>query len=111
MRYQKDGVRIDYASNDYTDQYSDFKFFYKYSLGEDLLNPFKSHTDMKDEYPVPFIDLRFQVDHINAKKFQLIEEYRGATYNARLFMILIRHRYFKMISDGNKFSEINFFEY
>ena len=62
---------------------------------------------MKNKYPIQVIDLRFQVDHINPKKIQLFEENRGATNNARLFVISIRHREIKMISDGNKFSEVN----
>ena len=71
-------------------------------VGEELLNPFISYTDMKNKYPIQIIDLRFQVDHINPKKIGLFEEYRGATNNARLFMILVRHREIKMITDGKK---------
>ena len=56
---------------------------------------------MKNKNPIQVIILWFQVDHINAKKYQLFEEYRGATNNARLFMILIMHREFKMVSDGD----------
>ena len=62
---------------------------------------------MKNKYPIQLIDLRFQVDQFNPKKMGLFEEYRGATNNARLFMILIRHREIKMISDGNKIVEVN----
>ena len=47
---------------------------------------------MKNKYPIHLIDLRFQVDHINPKKKGLFEEYRSATNNARLFVILIRQR-------------------
>ena len=34
---------------------------------------------MKTKYPFQVIDHRFQVDHINSKKIQLFEDYRGAT--------------------------------
>ena len=61
---------------------------------------------MKTKYPFQSIDLRFQVDHINPNKIQLFEENRGATNNARLFMILLRHREIKMISDGKKITEV-----
>ena len=61
---------------------------------------------MKNKYPIQVIDLRIQVDHINTKKIQLFEVYRGAINKARLFMILIRHRENKMISDGNKITEV-----
>ena len=79
--------------------------FYKEYVGEELLNTFITYPDMKKKYPIQVIDLRFQFDHINPQKIQLFEEYRGVTNNARLFMILIRHREFKMISDGNKITK------
>ena len=62
---------------------------------------------MKTKYPIQAIDLRLQVRHINPKKIQLFEEYKGATNNARLFMILILHREIKMIFDGNKITEVD----
>ena len=63
---------------------------------------------MKNEYPIQVIDSRFQVDHNNPKKIQPLEEYGGATNNARLFMTLIRHGEINMISRGNKITEVNF---
>ena len=106
VRYPRDALSIDYASNDYVDQYGDLEFFYKKYVGEELLCAFIDYTDMKNIYPIKVIDLRFQVDHINPKKIQLHQEYRDATANARLFMILIRHREIKMLSDGNKITEV-----
>ena len=102
VRYPRDGVNVDYGLNDYVDQYRDLKLFYKEYVGEEILNPFISYSDMKNKYPFQVIDLRFQVDHINPKKMGLFEKYRGTTNNTRLFIILIRHRENKMISDGNK---------
>ena len=49
VRYPKDGVSIDYASKDYVDQYRDPKIFYEEYVGEELLNPFISFTDMKNK--------------------------------------------------------------
>ena len=106
VRCRRDGVCIDYASNDYVNHYRHPKLFYKDYLGEQLPNSFLSYTDMKNNYPMQVIDLRFQVDHINPKKIQLLQEYRSATNNARLFMILIRHRQIKLISDMNKITEV-----
>ena len=63
---------------------------------------------MKTKYPIQVIDLRFQVDQINPKKIQLFEEYRGATNNARLLMIISSHREIKMLSDGKKITEFTF---
>ena len=85
VRYPRDGVSIDYGLNDYIDQYPDLKLFYHEYLGEQLLQPFISYNDMKTKYIFQVIDHRFQVDHINPKKIQLFEEYRGATKLDRLF--------------------------
>ena len=106
VRYPKDGVSIDYGLNDCVDQCRDLKLFYHEYLGEQLLQPFISYNDMKTKYPFQVIDLRFQVDHINPKKIQLFEEYRGAANNARLLTILIRHRDIEKISDGNEITEV-----
>ena len=108
VRYPRDGVNIDYASKEYRDQYEDLKLFYKEYVGGELLDPFISYSDMKNKYPIQLIDLSSQVDHINPKKDHLFLGVRGSANNARLFMILIRHREIEMLSDGIKirFSKI-----
>ena len=98
--YPRKCFSIDDGENYYVDQYRDLSLYYKEYLGEDLLSPFISFTDMKNNYPIQLFDLRFQVDHINSKKKRLFGENRGAINNARLFLIKIRHRGIKMISDG-----------
>ena len=108
VRYPRGGVSIDYASNVYVDQYRDLNLFYKEDVDEEILNPFINYTDMKTKYPIPVIDLSFRVDHIIPKKNQLLEEYRGATNIVRLFMVFLRHREIKRITDGKKITEINF---
>ena len=50
--------------------------------------------------------LDFKSIILTLKRIGLFEEYRRATNNARLFMILIRHREIKMISDANKNTEV-----
>ena len=90
-------VCIDFAINDYIDQYRDPNLLYKEYVAEEILSPFINYTDKKNRYPIQVIDLRFQVDQMNPKKIQLYEKYRGATNNARLFLILIRHRENKML--------------
>ena len=107
VRYPTDNVNVNYGLNDSVDQYRDVEFFYKQYVAEELLNPFISYTDMKNKYPMQLIDLRFQLDRINPKKIGLFEEYRGATTNARLFMIIVRHREIEMISDGNKIAGVS----
>ena len=81
---------------------------YKEYVGETLLNPSINYIDMKNKYPVQVIDIRHQVDHITPEKIQLFEEFNTdlANVNARLFVILIRRRQTKMISDGNKVLEV-----
>ena len=105
--YPSEGVTIDFALNDYVDQYRDLKLVYKEYVGVELLNPFIIYTDMKTKNPIQVIDLKFQVDRKNSEKDQVFEECRGATNIARLFIILIRHRANKMISDQSKISENN----
>ena len=63
---------------------------------------------MKNKYPIQVIDLRSQVDHITPKKKQFFEAFKTdpANVNARLFVIIFRHRQIEMISDGNKIIEI-----
>ena len=70
------------------------------------MNPFISYPDMKNEYPIQLIDLRFQTDHISPKKIQLFEKYRADPANARLYVIIIRRREIELISDGNKLIEV-----
>ena len=106
VRYPRHGVLTNYGLNDYLDQYKDVKLFYKEYVGEELLNPFISYTEMRNRYPIQVIDLRLQVDHITPKKIQRFEEYRVDPVNARLFIILIRRREKEMISDGNKLIEV-----
>ena len=104
-RYPRGSVVTNYDLNDYIHQYRDLNFFKEY-VGEELLNPFISYTDMKNKYPIQVIDLKFQVDQITAKKIELFEEFRNNPYNARLFVIIIRRREIEIISDGNKLIEV-----
>ena len=84
-------------------------YSYKEYLSEELLIPFLKYTDIKIIYPIKIIVLTFQTDHNNPRKIQLHEESRSATSDSRLFMILIRHRVIKMISDENQINEVTFF--
>ena len=92
-RYPKESVIINFTENDYLDQYRDLKSFYQEYVGEQLMNPFLSYTDMKNKYLIQVIDLRYQTDHISPKKIQLFEEYKNDPLyaNKRLYGILIRH--------------------
>ena len=47
QRYPRDGISINYTENDYIDQYRDLKLFFKEYIGEPLINPLISYTDMK----------------------------------------------------------------
>ena len=61
---------------------------------------------LKNFYLFQVFDLKHQFDHVSPKKIQLIEKYRNDTNNARIFVILIRHRENMMVSDGIKITEI-----
>ena len=92
--------------NNYLDQYRDLKLFYKEYVGESMLFPIITYDKMKNFYPIQIIDLRFQVDHISPKKIRLFEEHDPNPTNTDLYVILIKHREIKMISDGNKFISV-----
>ena len=106
IRYPQDGVIINYEESSYLDQYRDSKLFYKEYVGEELLLPYKSHSEMKYRYPIQITDLRYQVDHVSPKKIQLFQEFSEDPANERLFIILVRHRQIEIISDGNKIIEV-----
>ena len=106
QRYPRDSSLMNYEQNDYIEQYKDLKLFFKEYIGEQLMSPFISYTDMKTKYPIEIIDLRHQADHITPKKIQLFLEYGDDPDNARFFLILIRRREIELISDGNKLIEI-----
>ena len=69
VRYPRDGVRIDYASNDSLDQHRDLKLFYKKFVGEELLNLFMSYTDMKKNILFKPLILDFKLIIIIQRKF------------------------------------------
>ena len=99
IRYPKNPVMVNYEENNYLEQY---KLFYKEYEGDQLLSPIITYDKMKDFFPIQIIDLRFQVDHISPKKIRLFEEDDPNPTNAVLYVILIKYREIKMISDGNK---------
>ena len=91
---------------DYIQQYKDIKMFFHEYIGEPLLQPLESYSDMKTKYPIEIIDLKHQSNHIRPKKIQLFHEYGTDPDTARLFIILIRRREVELISDGNKLIEV-----
>ena len=50
IRYPRDSVLINYEENDYIEEYKDLKLFFKEYIGEELMTPFISYTDMKTKY-------------------------------------------------------------
>ena len=67
-----------------------------------MLNPIITYYKKENYYPIQILDLRFQVDHISPKKIRIFEEYDDNPVNTNLYVILIKHREIKMITDGNK---------
>ena len=76
IRYPKDGVLIDFEENSYLDQYRDLKLFYKYYVGEELMQPYLTYPDVKYFYPIQITDLRHQVDHITPKKYKSSKKFQ-----------------------------------
>ena len=105
-RYPKDGVLTNLAENSYLDQYRYLKVVYKEYVGEELLQPHISYTNMKYHYPIQITDLKHQVDHLTPEKIQLFEEFLEHPANEILFPILVRHRQVEVISDGSKIVEV-----
>ena len=85
IRYPRDSVLLNYEQNDYIERYKDLKFFFEEYIGEELITPFISCTDMKTKYPIEVIDLRHQSDHITPKKIQLFMENDADSENARFY--------------------------
>ena len=69
IRYPRDSVLINYGQNDYIECFKDLNLFFKEYIGEELMAPFTSYTDMKTKYPIQIVDLGHQTDHITRKKF------------------------------------------
>ena len=86
VRYPKNPVMVNFAENNYLEQYRDLKIFYKEYVGDQLLSPIISYDKMKKYYPIQIIDLRFQVDHISPKKIRLFEEYDNNPNNTNLYI-------------------------
>ena len=70
VRSPRDSILINYEQNDYIEQYKDLTVFFKEYVGEELMSPFISYTDLKTKYPIEIIGLRHQPDHISPKKSQ-----------------------------------------
>ena len=83
VRYPRDGVLINYEQNDYIEPYKDLILFFKEYIGEELMAPFISCTDMKTKYHIQIVDLRHQTDHITPKKIQLFQKYSADPENAK----------------------------
>ena len=92
VRCPKNHIMIIYVENNYSDQYTDSRLFYREYIGKSMLSPIITYRKMKDYYPFQIIDLRFQVDHISPKKIRNFEEYDENPLNIILYSILKKHR-------------------
>ena len=57
---------------------------------------------MKTFYPIQVIDLKFEIEYITPKKIRLFEEYENSPENTNLYVILIKHKEIRMVSNRNK---------
>ena len=104
--YPRDSVLVIYGQNDYIEKYQELKLFFKKYIGEPILSPFISYSDMKTKYPIEKIDLRHQTEHITSKKIQLFHEYTADPENAIFYLVLFRRTEIELISGGNKLIEV-----
>ena len=77
-------------------------------------NDFENENDNVDNNPIRLFFLNprrlsVQVDYLSPEKNQLFEEYRDDVNIIVFFIILIRHRVFKMVPDWKKITEIQVF--
>ena len=61
---------------------------------------------MKSFFPIQVIDLGFEINEINPKQVHLFEEYRRNPNQARLFIVSIKPREYRIISDDRKVTVI-----
>ena len=87
QRYPRDSVLKNYEEKDYFQQNKDLKVIFKKYIGEPILGPLISYTDMKLKYPIETIDLRHQSDQITPKTIQLFQENNTDTEKARFLVI------------------------
>ena len=96
--YPRESVNVGDNTNHCLDHYRHLKLFYKVYVAEPLLNPCISYAVEKDWYRIQFLELRFQVDHINPGKIQLSEVYRVDPAKARLLFIRFSYKKSEMVS-------------
>ena len=81
---------------------------YKEYVVEELLSSIITYDEIKTYYPIQVNDLRFQVDYVTPKIIKLHEEYDEDPTNTNLYVTLIERREIKKVSDGIKFSGVEF---
>ena len=104
-RYPRDAFDLDYTKHDNLNQIGKLRAFFRENEAEPMINPSISYTDMRNFYPIQLIDLKFHVDRVSPKKNKLFEEDSAALTNARVFVVLLKHRQIKVISDGQKVAQ------
>ena len=61
---------------------------------------------MKKYYPIQVIDLMFQLKYVTPKKIGLVEDYDEDPFDTHSFVIILKHREFKKVSDWKKLSGV-----
>ena len=64
---------------------------------------------MKKYYAFQVIALRFQLVSVTSKKVGLFKEFDEDSYQTNFYVIIIKFKEFKMVSDGNKIGGVEFF--
>ena len=108
VQYPKDPIETNYSEDNYLGQKRDLKGCYKANNGEPLSKPFISYLDLKTFFPIPVIDLAFQIDYVTSKKKRRFEGYETAHENTKLYVTLIKHKECILVSHENKVSGTEF---
>ena len=102
IQYPKDPIMVNDDDNYSLDQYRDMKLFYIEDVCQSLLYPIITYDKKKTYYPIQIFDLRFQVDHTSPKKIRPFEDFDETPVNTCVYIILMKFREIKLISDGTK---------
>ena len=73
------------------------------------MSPIITYDKVKTYYPTRITDLRFQLEFVPPKKNRFFEQYIDNTTHIENYVILIKHREIKSVSEGIEITGVEFF--
>ena len=110
IRYPRNPIDVKNPENIYLDHYKDLTLKTEKYVGESLLNPFMTHSDLKNFHLIQITDLRFQTYHIIPKKLQFFEKHYETPDYVNFYAVLMKHREIILVSDGKRLLQFNLSE-